>query len=190
MNLDCFFSQISVIPLNASTKEWILTVPTGEEIVCIAASSNLICLATSAYFVRICSVFGIQRAVFTVPGPVIAISAQNYNILVAYHAAAPRNKDQSVDVILVTIEGNFYCKIVKNFCKFLYLGMSMNKKQIGSALRPEATLSWLGFSDLSTPGMCDSSGILSLYPLQNNIWIPFCDTMKNVNKKFGNNTIF
>lgn len=58
--------------------------------------------------------------------------------------------------------------------------MTINKKQIGCALRPESTLFWLGFSDLGTPAMHDSYGILSLHPQQSNVWIPFCDTTKNV----------
>lgn len=57
--------------------------------------------------------------------------------------------------------------------------MTLNKKQISSALRPESTLFWLGFSDIGTPAIYDSFGILSLYPPQTNIWIPFCDTTKN-----------
>lgn len=89
-------------------KEWNLSVPPGEEIVCIACSNSLICLATSAYFVRICSIFGIQKAVFAIPGPVVTMSAQGNNLLIAYHVAPPRNKDQSIDVLLITVEGNFF----------------------------------------------------------------------------------
>lgn len=63
---------------------------------------------------------------------------------------------------------------------FSIADMSLDKKEIGSALRPESTLSWLGFTDVGTPAMHDSSGILSLFPSQSNVWIPFCDTTKNV----------
>lgn len=117
-----FCSQIAVIPLNSSIKEWNLTVPTGEEIVCIACSSNLICLATSAYFVRVFTTYGIQKGVFAISGPIVAMSAQNSNLLIAYHAAAPRNKDQCMEIILVTLEGDFclfFCCIlvVYFFCR-------------------------------------------------------------------------
>lgn len=89
-------------------KEWNLTVPTGEEIVCIACSSRLVCAATSAYFVRVCSTYGIQRVVFAVPGPVVSMSAQDCNLLLAYHSAAPRNKDQSINAMLIRQEGTCF----------------------------------------------------------------------------------
>lgn len=95
-----------MIPLNSSIKEWNLTIPTGEEIVCIACSRNLICIATGAYFVRICTTYGIQKAVFAVPGPVLSMAAQNCNLLIAYHSAAPRSNDQNISLMLVRLEGN------------------------------------------------------------------------------------
>lgn len=157
-----------MIPLNSGMKEWNLSVPTGEEIVSIACSDSLVCLASSAYFVRVCSVYGIQRAVFMVPGPVVAMSAHSNNLLVAYHVGAPRNKDQNIDLFLITFDG-----------------MAFSKKQIGSALRAEAKLFWLGFSDVGTPAMYDTFGVLSLYPQQTSVWIPFCDTTKNVSSFLG-----
>lgn len=96
-------------------KEWNLSVPTGEEIVCIACSNNLISLGTTAYFVRVCSVFGIQKAIFSVPGPIVAMSAQNDNLMIAYHAAAPKNKDQSIDLCLVSFKGERMSFVVAGF---------------------------------------------------------------------------
>lgn len=109
------------MPLNSSMKEWNLSVPMGEEIVCIACSSNLICVATNVYFVRICSTFGTQKAVFAVPGPVVSMSAQGFILLVAYHSATPRNKDQSINLMLLRLEGGlvyyyyYYCLMVVVF---------------------------------------------------------------------------
>lgn len=49
---------------------------------------------------------------------------------------------------------------------------------------PESTLSWLGFSDAGTPAMQDSLGMLSLYLLRSEVWVPYCDTSKNVSGSF------
>lgn len=99
------FSQVAVIPLNSAVKEWNLVMPAGEEIVCIGCSNSLVCVATNTYFVRVCSTYGIQKSVFAVPGPVVSMAAQNCDVFVVYHNAAPRNKDQSMQGMLVRLEG-------------------------------------------------------------------------------------
>lgn len=60
------------------------------------------------------------------------------------------------------------------------LGTSIDSRDIGSALGPESTLMWLGFSDVGTPALMDSLGMLSLYPHNSNMWMPFCDTSRQV----------
>lgn len=56
----------------------------------------------------------------------------------------------------------------------------MDSKDIGSALGPKSTLSWMGFSDMGTPAMMDTLGMLSLYPQSCSTWIPYCDMTKHV----------
>lgn len=110
-----------MVPLNSTIKEWNLGVPAGEEIVCVACSSSLVCVATNVYFVRVCSTYGIQRAVFCVPGPVVSMAAQNFNLLIAYHSAAPRNKDQNINVMLVSLEGSSHGKVQRFSCNLIYM---------------------------------------------------------------------
>ncbi|KAF2895708.1 hypothetical protein ILUMI_10488 [Ignelater luminosus] len=155
-------SQIKAIPLAAGTKEWSLSLPEEEEIICIASSNCLVCFATSNYLIHICSVFGTQKAVVSIPGPLVSMSAHGYFLLVAYHDGAPRKGDQCIKSMLVKLEG-----------------MSVENKNINSALRPETQLQWIGFTDLGTPAMFDSFGLLYLYPSTSNIWLPFCDTTKH-----------
>nr|CAI5818265.1 unnamed protein product [Callosobruchus analis] len=169
-------SQLYVIPLASATKEWILKVEEPEEIILVASSENLVCFAMNNYMVRVCSIYGTQRAVVSVPGPPITMTAARNYLLVAYHAAPPRNGDQCINVRL-----------------FRFQGMSIDSKDISSALGPESTLSWLGFSDVGTPAILDSSGMLYMYPLVANTWIPFCDTskhMKSPSDKFFVTTVF
>ncbi|XP_018571784.1 WD repeat and HMG-box DNA-binding protein 1 [Anoplophora glabripennis] len=155
-------SQVNVIPLAASSKEWLLKVEEHEEIVVIAVSENLVCFAMANYIVRICSVFGTQRAVVALPGSIVTMVAFKNVLMVAYHSGSVRKGDQCINIRLIKFEGS-----------------SIDSKDIGSALGPESTLMWLGFSDVGTPAMMDSLGMLSLYPHNSNIWIPFCDTNRH-----------
>lgn len=95
------------MPLTSSTKEWSLTVE-GEEIVCVACSKNLLCFATTNYFIRVCSIYGIQKSIFRIPGPVISMAAFNNYLLVAYHSGSIRKMDQCININLVKLEGINY----------------------------------------------------------------------------------
>jgi chromosome transmission fidelity protein 4 len=154
--------QLYVIPLNASSKEWVLKLDdTSEEIVLIGSSERLICFGSSNYLVRICSIFGSQLAVISIPGPLVTMSCYQNSLLVAYHSGTLRKNDQNINI-----------KLIK------FTGLSMESRDINAALGPESTLSWVGFSDVGTPAMMDSLGMLSLHPISCNLWIPFCDTTK------------
>lgn len=153
-----------MIPLSASSKEWILKLEdTTEEIVLVSASENLVCFGTSNYIVRVCSIFGTQRGIISIPGPLVSMSSFQNSILVAYHCGSTRNCDQCINTKLIH-----------------FTGLTMDSRDINAALGPESSLTWLGFSDVGTPAMVDSLGMLSLYPPTCNIWIPFCDTTKHV----------
>lgn len=76
-----------------------------EEIILIATSENLICFAMSNYIVRVCSIFGNQRGVVSIPGPVVSMSTYKNILLVAYHVAGVRDEDQCISLRLITFEG-------------------------------------------------------------------------------------
>ncbi|CAH1099771.1 unnamed protein product [Psylliodes chrysocephalus] len=155
-------SQIHVVPLVASSKEWMLKMEDMEEIVLVTASENLVCFAMSNYIIRVASVYGTQRAVISIPGPVVSMSAFKNLLMVAFHTSSVRKGDQCVNIRLIKFEGT-----------------SIECKDISSAMGPESTLQWMGFSDVGTPSMMDSLGMLSMYPHNTNTWIPFCDTTKH-----------
>lgn len=94
-----------MVPLNSAAKEWSLTITDGEEIILIAASSALVCYVTTTYNLRICSLYGLQKGVIRIPGPVVSISAQENSVLVAYHMSSTRDKDQCIMLTLFRIEG-------------------------------------------------------------------------------------
>ncbi|KAL3269048.1 hypothetical protein HHI36_008131 [Cryptolaemus montrouzieri] len=151
--------QINVIPLASRTKEWSLNMEDTEEIVSIATSDQLVCIGLSNYLIRVCSSYGTQRAIFSAPGPIVCMAAFKDDILVAYHSGVVRNGDQCINFKLIRLEG-----------------MNCQGQELGTTLGPQSSLLWLGFSDCGTPGVLDSRGMLHMFPLNANTWIPFCNT--------------
>lgn len=110
-----FSSQINVIPLAASTKEWLLKMEDHEEVVLVVASENLVCFAMANYIVRICSVFGTQRAVIAIPGPLVTMAAFKNILMVAYHSAGVRKGDQCINIMLIKFEGKIFFEVIYIF---------------------------------------------------------------------------
>lgn len=75
------------------------------EIVLIAASENLVCFAMSNYIIRVCSIYGTQRGIVSIPGPVVSMTASKQFLIVAYHSAGIRDADQCISVKLFRFEG-------------------------------------------------------------------------------------
>lgn len=151
-----------MIPLSASSKEWILKLDEGpEEIVLVASSDNLVCFAMSNYMVRVCSIYGTQMGVISIPGPLVSMAAYQNIVIVAYHSGPVRKNDQCLDMKLIKFQG-----------------LTLKSENFKIALGPESTLSWLGFSNCGTPTILDSLGNLCMY--KQNTWIPMCDTTKQV----------
>lgn len=152
----------------------------NEDIVLIATSENLVCFGMANYLIRACSIYGTQRGVISIPGPLVSMAGFKNLLLVAYHCGGVRKDDQCINIKIIKFEGNNlhnfgYLLIIK-----FYIGTSVDSRDIGSALGPGATLQWLGFSDMGTPAMMDSLGMLSMFPPSCNIWIPYCDTTRHV----------
>ncbi|XP_022906813.2 WD repeat and HMG-box DNA-binding protein 1 [Onthophagus taurus] len=151
--------QIQVIPLLSGTKDWILAVEENISIICIAASSKLVCFASSNYLVHVCTTYGTQKGVFSIPGPVVCMSAHDSSLLIAYHSSKPRGDDQCLKLMLVKFEG-----------------LSLHKTDLENTLGPECTLNWMGFTDMGSPALLDSNETLFIYLTRSNIWVPICDT--------------
>lgn len=113
--LHIFYSQINVIPLSSNSKDWILKMDEFEEIILIANSEQLVCFAMSNYIVRICSIFGNQRAVVSIPGPLVSMSAFNNVLMVAYHISGVRDEDQCINIRLIILEGAIDALFILSF---------------------------------------------------------------------------
>lgn len=63
--------------------------------------------------------------------------------------------------------------------------MNFQATDLGATLGPQSNLLWLGFSDAGTPGVLDSLGLLHMYLLNSNTWVPFCDVNKHVSMQIA-----
>lgn len=153
-------SKLVCIALGGSggSREWSMTMPNCEEILCVAASEKLVVVATDARYLRLFSAMGTQREVLSLPGPVVAVSAYADRILAAYHASAA-TEDQHISLMLIQT-----------------IGLTLRCRDVKVALTPGSKLTWIGYTDKGTPVTCDSMGMVRLYSMKSNHWIPICDT--------------
>lgn len=144
---------------SGGNREWSMEMPNCEEILCVAASEKLVAVATDARYLRLFSAMGNQREVLSLPGPVVALSAHADRILVAYHSNAA-TEDQHISLKLLQT-----------------IGLSLRCRDVKVALTPGSRLTWVGYThDKGTPATCDSMGMVRMYSMSANHWMPVCDT--------------
>lgn len=98
-------SKLVCIPVETNNKQWTIEMTELEEILCVTTSSYLVAVATDTRFLRIFSVYGTQRGVISIPGPVVALASYKQSILIVYHSTTAYSKDQNLNSILITFEG-------------------------------------------------------------------------------------
>lgn len=146
--------------VSAGSKEWQTTMPECEEIFAVAAGGNFVAVATDAGIIRFFTTMGTQREVVAVPGPVVALSAFDNKLVVAYHTSNTCNK---FSLMIVTI-----------------VGLSMTSRTVELPIAAEAKLSWLGFSDMGSVAVYDSTGRVTIYNFKKNLFFPICDMNNHV----------
>lgn len=165
-------SKLVCIVLGGSggSREWSMSMPNCEEILAVAASSKLVAVATDTRSLRIFSVMGTQREMISLSGPVLALAAHEDRILVAYHRS-PASEDQNISMMLIQA-----------------IGLSLRCRDVNIALTPNSKLTWIGYSDRGSPCTCDSIGMLRMFSIRSNCWIPVCDTSQHT--KGASDTFF
>ena len=68
-----------------SNKEWTCSMPENEDICGICLGEGWLAVATDRRVVRIFTVGGVQKQIFCVPGPVVAVAAKLDLLVVVYH---------------------------------------------------------------------------------------------------------
>ncbi|XP_056269240.1 WD repeat and HMG-box DNA-binding protein 1 isoform X2 [Pseudoliparis swirei] len=144
-----------------TNKEWMVDLPPGEDVRALCLGRRWAAVATSKLMLRLFSIGGVQREVFSLPGNVVAMATHGEQLLIVYHRAPGFDGDQALGVQLLQV-----CAGGKQLVHGEPLPLS-----------PQTHLTWLGFSAEGTPCYVDSDGVVRMLNRSlGNTWTPVCNT--------------
>ncbi|KAM6336096.1 WD repeat and HMG-box DNA-binding protein 1 [Podargus strigoides] len=151
-----------------ANKEWTVDMPKDEDIEAICLGQGWAACATSALLVRVFTVGGVQKEIFSLPGPVVSMAGHGEQLMIIYHRGTGFDGDQCLGVQLMEL--------------------GKRKKQIlrgdPLSLTKKSYLVWVGFSAEGTPCYVDSEGIVRMLNRGlGNTWIPVCNTREHCKGK-------
>uniref|UniRef100_A0A2K5JIA0 WD repeat and HMG-box DNA-binding protein 1 n=1 Tax=Colobus angolensis palliatus TaxID=336983 RepID=A0A2K5JIA0_COLAP len=151
-----------------SSKEWIIDLPQNEDIEAICLGQGWAAAATSALLLRLFTIGGIQKEIFSLAGPVVSMAGHGEQLFIVYHRGTGFDGDQCLGVQL--------------------LELGKKKKQIVHGdplpLTRKSYLAWIGFSAEGTPCYVDSEGIVRMLNRGlGNTWTPVCNTREHCKGK-------
>ncbi|XP_010578100.1 PREDICTED: WD repeat and HMG-box DNA-binding protein 1 isoform X1 [Haliaeetus leucocephalus] len=151
-----------------ANKEWTVDMPKDEDIEAICLGQGWAACATSALLVRVFTVGGVQKEIFSLPGPVVSMAGHGEQLVIIYHRGTGFDGDQCLGVQLMEL--------------------GKKKKQIlhgdPLSLTKKSYLAWVGFSAEGTPCYVDSEGIVRMLNRGlGNTWIPVCNTREHCKGK-------
>ncbi|CAL8379256.1 unnamed protein product [Arctogadus glacialis] len=151
-----------------ANKEWIVDLPAGEDVRALVLGQGWAAVATSARTLRLFTVGGVQKEIFSLPGHVVSMAAHGEQLLVVYHRGTGFDGDQALGVQL--------------------LQLGRRKRQVIHGeplpLSCKAHLAWLGFTAEGTPCYVDSEGVVRMLNRSlGNTWTPVCNTRETCKGK-------
>lgn len=143
-----------------SHKDWTVDLPQGEEVRALVLGQSWAAVATSTLLLRLFTIGGLQREVFSLSGAVVCVSAHGDQLCVVYQRGTGFDGEHCLGVQL--------------------LSLGRRRRQILDQplpLSPRSHLSWMGFSAEGTPCSVDSEGVVRMLNRSlGNTWTPVCNT--------------
>ncbi|TRY65226.1 hypothetical protein DNTS_002934 [Danionella cerebrum] len=84
-------------------KDWMLDLPKGEDVRALCLGLGWAAVATSAQLVRLFSISGVQKEIFSLSGAVVCMAGHGEQLLIAYHRGTGFDGDQALAVQLITL---------------------------------------------------------------------------------------
>uniref|UniRef100_A0A673FJR3 WD repeat and HMG-box DNA-binding protein 1 n=1 Tax=Sinocyclocheilus rhinocerous TaxID=307959 RepID=A0A673FJR3_9TELE len=149
-------------------KDWIVDLPKGEDVRALCLGQGWAAVATSALMVRLFSVGGVQKEIFSLPGAVVCMAGHGEQLLIVCHRGTGFDGDQALGIQL------------------LQLGHKRRQVIHGEPLplSRKSYLAWMGFTAEGTPCCIDSEGVVRmLNRTLGNMWTPVCNTRDSCKSK-------
>ncbi|XP_073683158.1 WD repeat and HMG-box DNA-binding protein 1 [Garra rufa] len=149
-------------------KDWIVDLPKGEDVRALCLGQGWAAVATSALMVRLFSIGGVQKEIFSLPGAVVCMAGHGEQLLIVYHRGTGFDGDQALGIHL------------------LQLGRKRRQVMHGEPLplSRKSYLAWMGFTAEGTPCCIDSEGVVRvLNRTLGNTWTPVCNTRESCKSK-------
>uniref|UniRef100_A0A8C5RR37 WD repeat and HMG-box DNA-binding protein 1 n=1 Tax=Laticauda laticaudata TaxID=8630 RepID=A0A8C5RR37_LATLA len=163
-------SKLHCIHFNSwdPSKEWTVDMLQDEVIEAICLGQGWAACATSSLLLRVFTIGGVQKEIFSFPGPVVSMAGHGEQLLVVFHKGTGFEGDQCLGIQL--------------------LELGKKKRQIlhgeSLPLSRKSYLAWIGFSAEGTPCYVDSAGIVRMLNRRHsNIWTPVCNTREHCKGK-------
>ncbi|XP_016105614.1 WD repeat and HMG-box DNA-binding protein 1 isoform X2 [Sinocyclocheilus grahami] len=149
-------------------KDWIVDLPKGEDVRALCLGQGWAAVATSALMVRLFSVGGVQKEIFSLPGDVVCMAGHGEQLLIVCHRGTGFDGDQALGIQL------------------LQLGHKRRQVIHGEPLplSRKSYLAWMDFTAEGTPCCIDSEGVVRmLNRTLGNMWTPVCNTRDSCKSK-------
>lgn len=127
--------------------EWQITMPAGEDILCVATGSSWVAVATSKRYLRVYSLGGAQRQIISLEGDAVSITGHDDSLAVIWHEAAPIGPAPGDQVLAYAVYN---------------IRHSTQLARGRIALSPQATLTYVGFSEEGMLLTGDSAGVVRM----------------------------
>lgn len=154
---------INMLESNREQRDWEVELPHVELIEALAAGSGFVAVATDQRNLRLFTNAGMQSYIFTLPGQILCMTANERQLMLIYHNGSGHSDDQNLSMFVYHID--LYSDII-----------NQKHNNIPVALSKRSPLSWAGFSDEGSPCTYDYSGMLRTYRHDlGQTWVPLLD---------------
>lgn len=81
------FSRLHCLHFSSwdSSKEWMVDMPENEDIEALCLGQGWAAAATGALLLRLFTIGGVQKEIFSLPGPVVSMAGHGEQLLIVYH---------------------------------------------------------------------------------------------------------
>uniref|UniRef100_A0A4W3IBA0 WD repeat and HMG-box DNA-binding protein 1 n=1 Tax=Callorhinchus milii TaxID=7868 RepID=A0A4W3IBA0_CALMI len=142
-----------------ANKEWMMVMPKGENIQAVCLGKGWAAVSTDAQIIRIFSIGGVQKEIFSLAGPVVSMTGHGQQLLVSHHRGIGFDGDQCLGIQLMEFGKS----------KQILQGVAL-------PITRKSYLTWQGFSAEGTPAFSDSEGTVQMMNRAlGNTWVPVCN---------------